>query len=90
MGYAFISADYRLLIPGTAQDVVEDLQDLFKFIANNEIQGDDYSFRLDNDRIAAVGGSAGGVCTYLAAIHCKPKPKVILSIYGIGGDFFVG
>ncbi|KAF4619690.1 hypothetical protein D9613_004826 [Agrocybe pediades] len=87
MGYAFISADYRLLIPHTGEEIIEDLQDLFKFIASTIFQGEDYSFKLDNDRIAAVGDSGGAILTYLTAIHCTPKPKVLLSVYGSGGDF---
>ncbi|KAF9562491.1 alpha/beta-hydrolase [Agrocybe pediades] len=87
-GHAFISADYRLLVPCTAHDTVEDLQDVFKFVTVTEFKGDDYTFRLDGDRIAVAGGSAGGLCTYLAAIHCNPKPKALISLYGSGGDFF--
>ncbi|KAF9562492.1 alpha/beta-hydrolase [Agrocybe pediades] len=88
LGYAFISADYRLLIPCTAHDIVEDLQDVFKFVASTNFKGDAYTFKLDGDRIAVAGGSAGGLCTYLAAIHCNPKPKALISLYGSGGDFF--
>ncbi|KAF9554315.1 alpha/beta-hydrolase [Agrocybe pediades] len=88
MGYAFVSADYRLLIPTTAQEIVEDLQDAFKFVVENELPGDGYVFRLDGDRIAVTGSSAGGHCARLAVIHCKPRPKVLVDIYSSGGNLF--
>ncbi|KAF4619717.1 hypothetical protein D9613_004819 [Agrocybe pediades] len=88
LGYAFISADYRLLIPGTIHETLEDLKDLFKYLTTNEFICDHYTFKADLDRIAVSGSSAGGLCAYLSAIHCNPKPKVVLSIYGMGGDFF--
>ena len=40
--------------------------------------------------MAVAGSSAGGLCAYLAAIHCvSPKPKGIVSMYGLGGNFLV-
>ena len=48
------------------------------------------TFRIDPEAIAVAGSSAGGLCAYLAAMHCVfPRPKAILSMYGMGGDFFV-
>ena len=89
LGYAFISADYRLLIPGSAEETIEDLQDLFKFVATTSIEGDDYTFKLDQNRIGVCGGSSGGLCSYLSVMHCSPKPKFVLSLYGMGGDYLV-
>jgi len=89
LGYAFVSFDYRLLVPTTAKEVIEDLQDAFTFVVNNEIQGKDYTFKLDEGRIAVAGNSAGGLCAVLATIHCTPRPKVLIDIYGMGGNFFV-
>ncbi|KAF9566064.1 alpha/beta-hydrolase [Agrocybe pediades] len=87
-GCAFISADYRCLIPATASDIVDDLKDVFKFVSSTTFKGDDYTFQLDEDRIGVSGSSAGGLCAYLATIHCSPRLKVLVSIYGQGGDFF--
>jgi len=89
LGYGFVSADYRLLIPTTTQEIVEDIQDAFKFVAHNELPGDGYIFKLDGDRIAVAGNSSGGLCARLAAIHARPRPKVLIDIYGQGGNFFV-
>lgn len=101
-GCAFISADYRLLPPATGHEIAKDIQDLLRFVvdtaiplpSNQEIaegRGSiGFSFQIDPDAIAVAGSSAGGLCAYLAAMHCSsPKPKAILSLYGQGGDFLV-
>ncbi|PPR04732.1 hypothetical protein CVT26_012867 [Gymnopilus dilepis] len=88
LGYVFISADYQLIPPSTAHDIVKDLQDLFAFITGREMQSGEATFKVDCDRIAVCGSSAGGLCAYLAVMNCEPKPKALLSLYGMGGDFF--
>ena len=85
-GLAFISADYRLLPPSTGHDVLEDVVDLFAFLARTPTLG---SVLIDATRLAVAGSSAGGMCAFLAAIHAKPRPRAVLSIYGLGGDDFV-
>ncbi|KDR82927.1 hypothetical protein GALMADRAFT_859394 [Galerina marginata CBS 339.88] len=88
LGYAFISADYRLIPPSTGHDIVKDIQDLFTFIKETEMKNGLRSFKVDPNKIAVSGSSAGGLCAYLAATHCVPKPKALVSIYGMGGNFF--
>ena len=98
-GHAFISADYCLLPPATGHDIVKDIQDLFAFLKDPLLSftmpskpGDEQSkFKVDPESIVVSGSSAGGFCAYLAAINCvSPKPKAILSLYGMGGDLLVG
>lgn len=89
LGYGFISADYQLLPPATAHDIVKDIQDAFSFITGNTIEHQNLRIKGDPDRLAVAGSSAGGLCAYLAAIHVSPKPKALLSIYGMGGNLFV-
>ena len=86
-GLAFISADYRLLPPSTGHDVLEDVVDLFTFLGRTPTLG---SLHLDASRLAVAGSSAGGMCAFLAAIHAKPRPRAVLSLYGLGGEVFVG
>ncbi|KAF8885678.1 Alpha/Beta hydrolase protein [Gymnopilus junonius] len=88
LGFVFISADYQLLPPSTAHDIVKDIQDLFSFITRNEIKTGEVTFKADGDRIAVCGSSAGGLCAYLAVMNCRPKPKALVSLYGMGGNFF--
>jgi len=92
-GYLFISADYRLLPEATGHDILEDVKDVFSFITKETTTFNDGKggpvWKVKKDAIIASGASAGGFCAYLAAIHAEPKPISVLTIYGVGGDFFV-
>jgi hypothetical protein len=104
-GFAFISADYQLLPPATGHDIIQDISDLMVFLVGVEVamplSGEDVDgrgrsqqspaqFRIDPNAIAVSGSSAGGLCAYLAAMHCtSPKPRAVLSMYGMGGNFLV-
>ncbi|KAL0949811.1 hypothetical protein HGRIS_009846 [Hohenbuehelia grisea] len=99
-GYVFISTDYRLIPPATGLEIVEDIKDLFRFLVDSDGErltvsldhaGLDTGLNLpiDPDAIAVAGSSAGGLCAYLAAIHALPKPKALVSMYGMGGDFLI-
>ncbi|KAG1791828.1 Alpha/Beta hydrolase protein [Suillus plorans] len=95
-GIIFISADHRLIPPGTGYDVLADVKDAIAFVAGDlNVQldqeladlGSGSRFRIDPTSIGVAGTSAGGFCAYLCAIYAVPKPKVVLSLYGMGGDF---
>lgn len=91
-GFVFISAEYRLIPPSTAHDIVEDLQDLFKFLSsefNDQLRSVYPSLEVDANRIAVTGSSAGGLCAYLAAMHAKPRPVAVVGLYAMGGDLLV-
>ena len=98
-GLILISADYRLIPPSTGHDLVEDIQDLFHFVATSlndrldeaySIEATNNSFRVDTNAIGVGGTSAGSLCAFLACMHVDPKPKVVFSMYGMGGDLLVG
>ncbi|KAF9646664.1 alpha/beta-hydrolase, partial [Thelephora ganbajun] len=90
-GVALLSADYRLFPPSTGHDVLEDIQDLFAYIRNNlnsalaEVTGNP-KLRINVDAIGVAGTSAGGLCTYLCALHLSPKTRALLSISGLAGE----
>ncbi|KAG1818639.1 Alpha/Beta hydrolase protein [Suillus subaureus] len=95
-GIIFISADYRLVPPGTGYDVLADVKDAIAFVAGDlNVQldqeladlGTGSRFRIDPTSIGVAGTSSGGFCAYLCAIYAVPKPKVVLSLYSMGGDF---
>ncbi|KAG6809332.1 hypothetical protein H0H93_015890, partial [Arthromyces matolae] len=96
-GFAFFSADYQLLPPATGHDIAQDVQDILRFVVSQEYSADasdvdatqrnNFKFWVDEDAIAVAGTSAGGLCAYLAAQIDSPKPKAIVSMYGMGGDF---
>ncbi|KAF8965123.1 alpha/beta-hydrolase [Flammula alnicola] len=87
LGYVFISADYQLIPPASGHDIVTDIQDLFSFITDTEFKVTDHTFKVHRDKIAVAGSSSGGLCAYLAAMHCSPQPAAVLSMYGMGGNF---
>ena len=58
----FISADYRLLLPSTGLDIIEDVKTLFTFLASSEFSLTNLpsGVTLDHTRLAVVGESGGG------------------------------
>ena len=80
-----------MLPPATGEDIVKDIQDVFSFLVKIDIKDAHGTFKVNPDAMAVAGSSAGGLCAYLAAMHCNsPRPKGIVSMYGMGGDFLVG
>jgi acetyl esterase/lipase len=78
------------LLPGTGHDILKDIQDVFKFITENNIAHKKTTFEVDPEKIIVAGGSSGGLLAHLAAAHISsPKPKGVLALYAAGGDFFV-
>ncbi|TBU44448.1 alpha/beta-hydrolase [Dichomitus squalens] len=91
-GIVFISADYRLIPPATGHDILADIKGLFAFL-EHDVNGHirehcprERVFQVDTNALAVAGSSAGAMCAYLAAIHATPRPKAVLSLYGMGGD----
>ena len=90
LGYAFISADYQLLLPTTGHDTLNDIQDVFKFILENNFTHRKATFEIDPEKIIVAGSSIGGNLAHLAAAHVPfPKFKGIFTFYAMGGDYFV-
>ncbi|KZT73753.1 alpha/beta-hydrolase [Daedalea quercina L-15889] len=97
-GCAFISVEYRLIPPSTGHDVLADVKDAMHFISHklnslllHNHDSDDAeatlpAFTVDSGRVAVVGTSSGGLCAFFAAIHATPRPKAVLSMYGMGGN----
>ncbi|CAG8122465.1 unnamed protein product [Penicillium salamii] len=88
-GYIFISADYRLCHPTTTFDQIEDAKALFKFLAGDFTHHLPQSVTLDTARIAVSGFSAGAYSARAACVYAHPKPAVLLSVYGLGGDLLL-
>lgn len=94
-GIAFISTDYSLLPPASGHQIVRDIQDLFAFLSTGHMNDclnaafPQTKFLINPNTLAVAGSSAGGLCSYLAAIHASPRPIALLSMYGMGGDFLV-
>jgi len=78
-GFALFSIDYRLAPETKLKEILEDVQDALRWI---ETEGPK-QFGIDPNRIAVVGGSAGGYLA-LSTGTFKNKPRAIVSFYGYG------
>jgi acetyl esterase/lipase len=79
-GYVLVSIDYRLAPETQLPEIIADLEDAFRWIHD---KGPDL-FHADPDRLAVVGGSAGGYLTLTAGYRAKPRPTALVSLWGYG------
>lgn len=79
-GYTIISIDYRLAPQAKLQQIIEDLEDAYRWVRADGPK----LFRIDPNRIAVVGHSAGGYLALMAGFVLKPHPKAVVSFYGYG------
>ncbi|OCF32747.1 hypothetical protein I316_05668 [Kwoniella heveanensis BCC8398] len=92
-GVLVISANYRLLYPSTAEDIISDVRTLFDYLssASSDLARAlaKHSLRLDSDRIAVLGISGGNYPARAAATISSivPRPKVWFNLFGIANDF---
>lgn len=86
-GYAIVSIDYRLAPETKLPGIIEDLEDAFKWIRKDGAR----LFGADTNRIAVMGGSAGGCLTLTSGYRVKPRPNVLIAFWGYGdliGDWY--
>src|SRR5437870_12860056 len=79
-GFAVVSIDYRLAPENKLPEILEDIQDAWRWV---RAEGPKL-FRIDPDRIAVVGHSAGGYLTLAAGYLFRPRPRALVSFYGYG------
>jgi acetyl esterase/lipase len=79
-GYAVVSIDYRLAPHVKLPAIIEDVQDACTWVRNKGPK----LFHIDPDKIAVAGGSAGGYLTLMTGFRVKPRPKVLVSLWGYG------
>ena len=79
-GYTIVSIDYRLAPQAKLNQIIEDLVDAYRWV---RIDGPKL-FRIDPNRIAVVGHSAGGYLTLMAGFRFNPRPAALVSFYGYG------
>jgi acetyl esterase/lipase len=79
-GFTVVSIDYRLAPETKLPGIIEDLEDAYGWLRS---QGPDL-FRINPDRIAVAGHSAGGYLTLMAGFCLKPRPKALVAFYGYG------
>ena len=79
-GYVLVSLDYRLAPETKLPEIVQDLEDAFGWLRTEGPR----RFHVDPDRMAVMGGSAGGYMTLTAGFRIKPRPRVLVSFWGYG------
>jgi acetyl esterase/lipase len=86
-GYVLVSLDYRLAPETKLPEIIQDIEDAFEWIRRDGPG----LFNIDPTRIAVIGGSAGGYLTLTAGYRVRPRPTVLLSLWGYGdliGDWY--
>jgi acetyl esterase/lipase len=79
-GYVLVSIDYRLAPETKLDGIIGDIQDAYAWVRN---RGPNL-FQIDPDRIAVLGGSAGGYLTLMTGFCVNPRPRALVSFYGYG------
>ena len=79
-GYAVVSIDYRLAPETQLPAILEDVEDAFRWIRS---EGPTL-FQADPERIAVLGGSAGGYLTLTTGYRVEPPPNVLVAFWGYG------
>lgn len=87
-GWCFISADYRLLLPCTGHDILEDIAALFAYISTS-LPTSVTTHRIDPTRLFVSGHSGGAYVARQAALHGDPKPRGFFSLSGQGGELLM-
>ena len=86
-GYVIVSIDYRLAPETKLPGIIEDVEDAFKWIRTDGAE----LFHADANRIAVMGGSAGGCLTLTSGFRVIPRPNVLVAFWGYGdliGDWY--
>lgn len=78
--------------PSYGPDILSDVLDAMAYVRtriNDALGALGSGLAIDHKRIGVAGTSAGSLCAYLAAAHLQPRPQVVLSLCGMGGNMFV-
>jgi acetyl esterase/lipase len=86
-GYVIVSIDYRLAPETQLPGIIEDLEDSFRWIRT---EGPTL-FHANVDKLAVMGGSAGGYLTLTSGFRVEPRPAALVAFWGYGdlvGDWY--
>jgi acetyl esterase/lipase len=79
-GFTVVSIDYRLAPETKLPAILEDVEDAHKWVQDKGPE----LYHIDPQKIAVIGGSAGGYLTLATGYRAHPIPKALVSYYGYG------
>lgn len=79
-GFVVVAIDYRLAPETKLAGIVEDISDAINWTRKTGPT----EFKVDPNRIAVVGHSAGGFLTLVTGFCVTPRPQVLVSYSGYG------
>jgi acetyl esterase/lipase len=74
-----VSIDYRLAPETKLPEIIEDVEDAFRWMRR-----DAGPLNIDVERLAVCGGSAGGYLTLMTGFCVQPRPRALVSYWGYG------
>jgi acetyl esterase/lipase len=79
-GYVLVSFDYRLAPQTKLPGIIADIEDGFRWLRREGPK----KFHIDRARVAVVGDSAGGYLTLVTGYRVRPRPRVLVVLFGYG------
>jgi len=79
-GYVVVSIDYRLAPESKLPVILDDMRDAFAWVRRQAPK----TWGARTDRIAVLGGSAGGFLTLATGYVIEPRPAALVSFWGYG------
>lgn len=79
-GCVLVSLDYRLAPETQLPEILADIEDAFRWIRADGPK----LFQADPERVAVIGGSAGGYLTLVTGYRIQPRPVALVSLWGYG------
>ncbi|GAA5919882.1 hypothetical protein JCM1841_002091 [Sporobolomyces salmonicolor] len=81
-GWAFVALEYRLVPQVTLHQCVEDVKDGCEFVRSGKLDAALGGGRVEGERLAVTGASAGAALAIFASYTLSPPPRVVYSLYG--------
>ena len=79
-GYVIVSIDYRLAPETRLPEIIEDVEDALAWIRRDGPE----LFHIAPNRLAVMGGSAGGYLTLMTGYRVHPRPTALVAFWGYG------
>src|SRR3954452_11894474 len=79
-GYVVVSIDYRLAPETKLPVILDDVRDACRWVRERGPK----LFGIDPEKLAVMGGSAGGYLTLVTGYRVEPRPRALVSFWGYG------